>query len=239
MSFTEQFRVDMGLGGTSFGFEVRKIADGEIFNCYGDGTLDQLFIPQNRSEIVITHFGFGADVMNAKYTFNGDLIEAGVFLDAYYNQFVIQDGIKIDKQVKKDLDSVTNDGTDPAIVYINLPQHVIGFISGDDPEPTNNYYSELPYMTENLDGGDVVPVDSGIDGDEDIPEDDKFIDVDDEFLVRYSIESDFVNMHFKIDEFDFITQPVVRKVDLRFLKGTPNPKQVRDLVTGIFPKNQF
>lgn len=241
MSFVEQYRLDLGHGGTSFGYEVRKTSEGEIYNCYGDGTIDQLFIPNDKNEIVVTHVGFSEDVLSAKYTFSGNLVEAGVFIKPYYDQFIKMDGLNIDPGIAKDINSLTNDGTDTALVYINLAQRVIGFISGDDPEPTNNYFSETQYMTEFAEGGNVIPIPTDFGDDPDSPEDDEYLDIDqeDKDMITFSIDRDNLNMHFRLNPDDFITQPVKQNVDLSFLKGQITPKHVRDLINGVFLKNKL
>lgn len=241
MSFIEQYRLDLGLGGTSFGYEVRNTMAGEIFNCYGNGTIDQLFIPNDINEIVVTHSGFGEDVMHAKYTFHGNLIEVGVFVKSYYDQFIEMDGIYIGPSVKKDINSLTNDGAEPALLYINLAQKVIGYISGDDPEPTNNYYSESQYVTEFPEGGVVIPTPTDFGDDPDEPESDEYVDIDleDKDIITFSIDKDNLNMHFRLNSDDFITQPIKQSIDLTFLKGVITPKHVKDLVEGVFLKNRF
>lgn len=239
MSFIEQYRVDMGLGGTSFGFSNFNAIDGEKFICYGDGTTDELFVADDHKEVVVSRTIYGDHVLDARYTMAGDLIEANVLIDSYYERYIKADGFGVDGKIQKQLRELTDSGQIPAIFYINLEDSVIGLVSGDDPLEENNTVHESKYVTENDETGEVYPLPdlfSIIKGEEDVVSN---LEGDEVTLVKYVLNLDSVDILFKLNEEDYIKQQVLRKIDISFLPGMVTPKQVKDAISGVFPKNEF
>lgn len=229
----------MGLGGTSFGFSNYNAIDGEKFVCYGDGTTDELFVADDHKEVVVSRTIYGDHVLDARYTMSGDLIEANVLIDPYYERYIKADGFGVDGKIQKQLRELTDSGRVPAIFYINLKDSVIGLVSGDDPEEENNIVHESRFVTENDSTGEVYPLPdlfSIIKGEEDVVSN---LEGDEVTLIKYVINTDNIEILFKLNEEDYIKQPVLRKIDIKFLPGVVTPKQVKDAISGVFPKNEF
>ena len=53
------------------------------------------------------------------------------------------------------------------------------------------------------------------------------------------LNSDTIDILFKLNEEDYIKQPVLRKIDTKFLTGMFTPKKVKDAISEVFPKNSF
>ncbi len=235
MSFIEQYRPDLGFGGTSFGYDVIKTVGGETFSCFGNGVVDQVFLPQKTKEIIAVRVGYDHEIMSARYTYSGDLIEVNVFLKEFYDHITLKD-LPIDTDVKKDLNSITNNGVDPVAVYVDLSARVIGFVSGDDLESDISFTSENHFETENEDGGWVIPVyDEDDDLDIDLDQEDLNVPSE-EKVVQFSIDGDYVRAHFKLNSDDTFVQSFARKIDTFVFGGTPSPKAIRDLLKTAFPE---
>src|SRR5688572_27929131 len=148
MSFLEMYRVDLGFGGTSFGYENYKSIDGERFICHGNGFTDQLFIPNSKDRLVVSRSVNGEGIMDARYGMDGDLVEVGVLLEPYYKWYINMKGIRVEPEVQSELDQTTDFGNDAALCYVNLSRRVVGFVSGDSLDPDLNYIDESPFMIE-------------------------------------------------------------------------------------------
>lgn len=239
MSLSERYKLDLGFGGTSFGYDVTCEINGERHSCFGSGRVDSILLPYSRNEIVVTRVGYDREIMSARYTYGGDLIEVNIFLGEFYDSLKIKK-LPIDTGVKKDLNSLTNDGTDPANIYINLQTRMIGFISGDVEGSSNTYFSENNYETENLDGGWAIPlydddVDDGLDDDFDSADSDVSAE---ENLIQFYIDNDYVKAFFKLNSDDTFVQPFARKINTKVFKGTPKPKEIKDILKIAFPEGE-
>lgn len=239
MSFIEQYRVDLGFGGTSFGFSNFNAVDGEKYVCYRDGTTDELFVADDHREVVVSRTIYGDHVLDARYTMAGDLIEANVLIDPYYEWYIKADGFGVDGKIQKQLRDLTDSGRVPAIFYINLKESVIGLVSGDDPVEENNTVHESRFITENDSTGEVYPlpdISTIISGEDAIVSN---LEGDEMTIVKYVVNTDNIDILFKLNEEDYIKQPVLRKIDTSFLPGAVTPKHVKDAISGVFPKNEF
>lgn len=239
MSFIEQYKVDLGLGGTSFGFSNYNAIDGEKYVCYADGITDELFVADDHKEVVVSRTIYGHHVLDARYTMSGDLIEASVLLEPYYEWYIKADGFGVDGKIQKQIRDLTDSGRVPAIFYINLEDSVVGLVSGDDPVEENNTLHESRFVTENDDTGEVYPLPDSfiiINGEDSVVSN---LEDDEITLVRYVINTGSVDILFELNEDDYIKQSVLRNIDTKFLSGMVTPKQVKDGISGVFPKNEF
>lgn len=243
MSLEKLYRPDMGFGGTAINYSNYKTISGERFIVYGTGIDDEIFLPDDENIVTVCRAMFDKDTIEAKYSLNGDLLEAGVWLGAYYANCIKFQGTYLDKRIARDISDITNGGDEVTFSYISLRERKVGIVFANLEDSSKSIDDAMTFLTKRDSSGidTVVPLpllppdpNPAMNyGDDYMPGRDH-ID-----LVKYSIDQKNLNILFRVNQEDYITQPFPMKIDLKFLAGKPTPKDIRDITERVFMKNIF